>query len=169
MKAFKYFIVLLFVTSCGTHVDYDFEKNTDFYHYKTYDYFTDIKTGFSQLDNKRLFRAIDVKLQSMGFTKSENPSFRVDIQSGEILNNNNNSNVGIGAGGVGGGVSIGFPNRASTTQRQISIEFVDDSKNGVFWQAVTTLSQHANNTPEKREAAIVKMIENIFSKYPQKQ
>lgn len=30
MKVFKYFIVLLFVTSCGTHVDYDFEKKQIF-------------------------------------------------------------------------------------------------------------------------------------------
>jgi hypothetical protein len=171
MKALKYIFVLLFITSCGSFVDYDYEENTDFSAYKTYNYFTDIKTGFSQLDNKRLFAAIDAKLAIMGFTKSENPSFRIDIQSGEIINNPNNVGIGMGGtgGAVGGGVSFGIPVGASTTQREVNIEFVDDSKTGVFWQAVTIISQHANNTPEKREAAFVKMVDKVFSKYPPKQ
>ncbi len=170
MKTLKFILVLLLLTSCGAFVDYDYERGTDFTQYKTYNYFTDMQSGFSQLDEKRLINALDAKLQSMGFSKSENPSFRIDIQSGEVLNNPN-SNVGVGVGGtgrnVGGGVTIGFPVGNNGPQLEVSIEFVDDSKNGVFWQAITVLSR-IGNTPEKREASFAKMVENVFSKYPPK-
>ena len=171
MKVFKYILCLCLITSCGALVDYDYENNTDFSKYKSYNYFTDMNTGFSQLDNKRLVKTIDAKLQAMGFTKTEDPSFRIDIQSGEITNNVGN-NVGVGFGGtgrnVGGGMSIGIPVGNNSVLREVSIEFVDDSKSGVFWQAITTINQTRNNTPEKREAAFVKMVEKIFSKYPPK-
>ena len=172
MKRIIYIFATFFLLSCGAFVDYDYEKNTDFSTYKTYDYFTDINTGFSELDNKRLYRVLDAKLKMMGFTKSDNPSFSIDIQSGEVTNNVNN-NVGVGIGGVGrnvgGGLSIGLPIGNNTTLREVSIEFVNDSNNGVFWQAVTTISQQSKNTPEKREAAFAKLVEKVFSKYPPKQ
>ncbi|RNC83481.1 MAG: DUF4136 domain-containing protein [Winogradskyella sp.] len=168
MKRSGLLILLMLLTSCGAYVNYDFEKNTDFSEYKTYNYFTDMNTGFSQLDNKRIMAAIDNKLKSLGFEKSENPSFNIDIQSAEVTNTSN-SNVGVGIGGtgrnVGGGVSIGIPVGASRTTREISFEFVDDSKSGVFWQAITKIS-YIGNTPEKREANFAKLIEKVFSKYP---
>ena len=106
----------------------------------------------------------------MGLEKSETPSFNIDIQSAEVTLNSNSS-VGVGIGGigrnVGGGVSLGIPVGGNRVTREISIEFVDDSKNGVFWHAITTISNHGN-TPEKREASFVKMINKVFSKYPPK-
>ncbi len=99
MKLLRLFAILLLFTSCGTFVDYDFEKSTDFSQYKTYNYYSDIKSGFNQLDEKRLLRAIEAKLQSMGLEKSETPSFNIDIQSAEVTLNSNSS-VGVGIGGI---------------------------------------------------------------------
>jgi hypothetical protein len=161
-------IVILF-NSCGVIVDYDYEKTTNFSEYNTYNYFTDIQTGLSELDNKRLYRALDTKLKTLGLTKSDNPSFYIDIKSQDVANRSN-SNVGIGLGGTGrnvlGGVSIGIPVGRNAASREISIEFVDDSKNGMFWQAISTGSYSVNTTPEKREAKFMALIEKIFSKYP---
>jgi len=172
MKLFRFLpVLLLLVCSCGVMVDYDYEKGTDFSTYKTYNYFTDMKTGFSQLDDKRLIRAIDNQLKILGFEKSETPGFRIDIQSIEAVNNSN-STVGVGIGGTGTGIggvgTIGIPINSNRNMREVSIEFVDDSKNGVFWQAVTTIS-NIGNSPEKREASFVKLAEKIFSKYPPKE
>ncbi|WP_296379477.1 DUF4136 domain-containing protein [Winogradskyella sp.] len=170
MKLIKFLSIVLLFTSCGAFVDYDYEKGTDFTQYKTYNYYSDLKSGFNPLDEKRLFRALDAKLKSMGLEKSETPSFNIDIQSAEVTSNSN-SNVGVGIGGtgrnVGGGVSIGIPVGQNRTMREISIEFVDDSKNGVFWQAITTISNYGN-TPEKREESFAKLIEKVLSKYPPK-
>lgn len=172
MKTFKFILLALLFVSCGTIVNYDYEKSTDFTQYKTYDYFSDMKTGLSELDNKRLIRAIDAKLETMGLTRSENPDFLIDIQSQDVMNRNN-STVGVGAGGGGrggfGGVSVGIPLGGNQNTREIIIDFVDKSQNEkLFWQAVSESSYKQNASPEKREATFAKLVEKIFEGYPPK-
>lgn len=172
MKTFKFILLALLFTSCGTVVNYDYEKSTDFTQYKTYNYFDDMKTGLSQLDDKRLMRVIDAKLQTMGLTRSDNPDFFIDIQSQDIMNRNN-STVGVGAGGGGrggfGGVSVGLPLGGNQNTREIVIDFVDKSQNEkLFWQAVSESSYKQNASPEKREATFAKLVEKIFAGYPPK-
>ena len=172
MKTFKFILLALLITSCGTVVNYDYEKSTDFTQYKTYGYFDDMKTGLSQLDDKRLMRAIDAKLQTMGLTRSDAPDFFIDIQSEDVMNRNN-STVGVGAGGGGrggfGGVSVGIPLGGNQNSRQIVIEFVDKSQNEkLFWQAVSESTYKQNASPEKREETFAKLVEKIFDGYPPK-
>ncbi|WP_296384622.1 DUF4136 domain-containing protein [Winogradskyella sp.] len=171
MKAFGYILLLLLVTSCGTIVNYDYEKSTDFTQYKSYNYFDDMKTGLSQLDTKRLLKAIDAQLNTMGFTRSDNPNFYIDIQSQDIQNRNS-PNVGVGVGGsgrnVGGGISVGLPLGGNQSTREIVIEFVDDTKGGMFWQAVSESTYRPNASPEKREEKFKALVEKIFTAYPPK-
>ncbi|MDY2587452.1 DUF4136 domain-containing protein [Winogradskyella aquimaris] len=172
MKAVKYIFLFLLVASCGTVINYDYEKSTDFTQYKTYDYFGDMQTGLSQLDTKRIIQSIDAKLATMGLTRSDDPDFYIDILSQDIMNMNN-STVGVGAGGGGGGsfggVSVGIPIGNNQNTRQIVIDFVDKKQNErLFWQAVSESNYRENASPEKREAYFDALIEKIFSKYPPK-
>lgn len=171
MKNFKFLLIVFFITSCGTLVNYDYETSTNFSDYKTYNYFDDMKTGLSELDTKRLMRAMDKKLKTMGLTRSDNPDFYIDINSRDI-HNRNNPNVGVGLGGsgrnVGGGISVGIPIGKNKHTRKLVIEFVDDSKTGMFWQAVSESSYNANSSPEKREADFIKLVEKVFANYPPK-
>jgi Domain of unknown function (DUF4136) len=172
MRVFKYVFLLLLVASCGPVIHYDYEKSTDFNHYKSYNYFDDMESGLSQLDTKRLVRAIDSRLATMGLTRSDNPDFYIDIKSQDIQNRTN-SNVGVGVGGtgrnVGGGISIGMPIGSSQYMREIIIDFVDIS-NGekLFWQAVSESTYSPNASPEKREEVFIKLVEKIFEGYPPK-
>lgn len=169
MKHLKFLLIAFLITSCGTIVNYDYEKSTEFNNYKSYNYFDDMKTGLSELDTKRLIRTMDKKLQTMGFTKSDNPDFYIDINSQQVQSRNN-SNVGVGVGGGGGrgfgGVSVGIPIGQNKQSREIVIEFVDDSKTGMFWQAISESNYNPNSSPEKREAKFVTLVEKIFSSYP---
>ena len=172
MKAFRFILVALMLTSCGAVINYDYEKSTDFSQYKTYNYFDDMKTGLSQLDTKRIIKAIDAKLTTLGLTRSDNPDFFIDIQSQDIQNRSN-SNIGVGAGGgggnVGGGVSVGIPLGGNQHTRELVIDFVDKKQNErLFWQAVSESTYSPNASPDKREAAFVKLVEKIFSAYPPK-
>lgn len=171
MKPFRFILLLLCITSCGTIVNYDYEKSTDFTQYKSYNYFDDMETGLSELDTKRFVSAIDKKLETMGLSRSENPDFYIDIHS-QHIQNRNNSSVGVGVGGtggnVGGGISVGLPLGGNQNTREIMIEFVDDSKGGMFWQAVSESSYNPNTSPEKREAKFVALVEKIFGGYPPK-
>ena len=172
MKAIKYILILVLVSSCGTVVNYDYDTSTDFTKYKTYNYFSDMQTGLSQLDTKRIMRSIDAKLTEMGLVLSENPDFFIDIQSQDVMNRNN-STVGVGAGGGSrggfGGVSVGIPLGGSQNTRQIVIDFVDKKQNEkLFWQAVSESNYNENASPEKRQAYFDALVEKIFSKYPPK-
>ena len=173
MKAFKFIILALLFTSCGTtFVNYDYETSTDFTQYKTYNYFDDMQTGLSKFDSIRIISTMDAKLSSMGLKRSNNPDFFIDIQSRELLNRNN-PNVGVGVGGGGGGgfggVSVGVPLNTNKYTREITIDFVDKSQNErLFWQAVSESTYKGNASVEKREATLAKLIDKIFEGYPPK-
>jgi len=173
MKTFKIIVLTLLVVSCAPiRVNYDYEKTTDFNKYKTYNYYSDIKTGLNELDTKRLLSEIDVKLQSKGFTLSDTPDFFINIQSSEFQESQRNT-VGVGLGGsgsnVGGGLSIGIPIGQSNINLQIIIDFIDENGNGLFWQAVSESSYNPKATPEKREAVLNAIVEKILLEYPPQQ
>ena len=128
MKYLFSVVVLCLLTSCaGTRVNYDYDKATDFSNYTSYNYFSDMDSGLSQLDEKRLLRALDSTLQTKGFLLTEEPDFYINILSSEFRSAPSNA-VGVGIGGtgrnVGGGVSVGLPLGNSGIQRRIQFDFV---------------------------------------------
>ncbi len=171
MKAVKFAFIALLFMSCGAVVNYDYEKTTDFSKYKTYNYYGDMKTGLSELDTKRLLKAVDEKLSALGLELSDTPDFFIDIQSSDYVDQRN-SNVGVGLGGggrnVGGGISVGIPVGQSNHNRRVIFEFVNENKGGLFWQAVSEGRYNPKASPEKREAAFKTLVEKVFSKYPPK-
>lgn len=171
MKIIRIFIIALCLVSCGATVNYDYDSQTDFSKYKTYNYFTDMESGLSELDLKRLISALDKEMVLKGYTLAEDADFYIDIQSQEVTFNNGN-NVGVGVGGtgrnVGGGVSIGFPINSNKRNREIVIDFVDKDRTKLFWQAVSESSFNPKAKPEKREADFAVLVAKILSKYPPK-
>jgi len=172
MKSVKVLFISILIFSCAPiYVTHDFEKGTDFSKYKTYNYYQDIQTGLSALDNKRLFNVLDNQLQSQGLSRSEVPDFYVNIFSQEYQEAQSSS-VGLGMGGssgnVGGGVSVGIPIGQAQVTRRIVFEFVDENGIGLFWQAVSESSYNPNSTPEKRELYLKTIVEKVFKKYPPK-
>lgn len=164
--------VLVLLVSCNAvRVNYDYDPNTDFSSYATYDYFIDMETGLSQLDEKRLLRVLDSTLQSRGYLLSGEPDFLVNIMSEEYQGGPQN-NVGVGLGGtnrnVGGGISIGIPVGNTQWERRIQFDFVDAQKNVLFWQGVAQSGFRENASPLVREEQLRKVVEKVFSKFPPK-
>ncbi|MCL6295657.1 DUF4136 domain-containing protein [Jejuia spongiicola] len=172
MKYLKTLALALLVVSCAPiHVNYDFDKSTDFSNYKTYNYYANMKTGLSDLDTKRFLDALDAKMQAKGFSLVEKPDFFIDIKSSEFQAAQRNTvGVGVGGGGrnVGGGVSIGIPIGQANVNRQIIIDFVDENGKGLFWQAVSESSFNPNASPENREVRLNAIIDKILINYPPK-
>jgi len=152
-------------------VNYDYDKQVDFSNYATYNYFSDIETGLSELDEKRLLNIMDITLQIKGFQYSEEPDFLINISS-ESFRGPQNTAVGVGVGGtgrnVGGGVSVGIPVGGRKLQRQITFDFVDAKKDALFWQASSESSFKENTSPEIREQKLAELVDKILSKYPPK-
>ena len=172
MKSVMILFVSLFIFSCAPiYVTHDFEKGTDFSKYKSYNYYQDIQTGLSALDNKRLFNVLDNQLELQGLSHSEDPDFYINIYSQEYQEVQSSS-VGVGMGGssgnVGGSVSVGIPIGQAQVSRRIVFEFVDEKGIGLFWQALTESSYNPNASPEKRESYLKTIVEKVFKKYPPK-
>ncbi|WP_452222904.1 DUF4136 domain-containing protein [Lacinutrix chionoecetis] len=173
MKVFQILIIALVLSSCAPiYVTHDYEKATNFNNYKTYNFFSDINSGLNELDENRLMAALETKLNAMGLQKSDNASFLIDIKSDERLENQRNTvGVGLGGGnrGLGGGISVGIPVGQANINRRIIVEFVDDTKTGLFWQAISESGFKPNEKPEKREARFAAIVEKMLEGYPPEQ
>ena len=172
MKYILLFICVLFFISCGSvKVSYDHDKQTDFSNYSTYGFYTDMETGLSELDNKRLLKYLDIALQSKGLLFSEEPDFLINVKS-ELFQGARNNSVGVGLGGsgsnIGGGVSIGIPVGKPKVERQIQFDFVDTRKDMLFWQAISVSTFKENRLVEEREQKMQALMEKVLDKYPPK-
>ncbi len=172
MKGIFLLVPVLFFSSCtAVRVNYDYDKETDFSAYNTYNFYPDIETGLSDLDTKRLFNVLDIALQSKGLAFSEEPDFYINIESKSFQAAQNSSvGVGLGSGGrnVGGGLSVGIPVGRPSLQRQIRFDFVDARKDALFWQAVSESAFKENTPPDQREEKLRVLVEKVLSKYPPK-
>lgn len=170
MKLLKTTLLVLLIIGCAPiRVNYDFDKTTEFTKYKTYNYYSDMKTGLSELDTKRFLDALDTQLKAKGIQLSNTPDFYIDIKSSDIQAAQRNSvGVGVGGGGgnVGGGVSIGIPIGQSGVNRQVTIDFVDENAKQLFWQAVGEYNFNPNAAVEKRESQIQAIIAKVLTEYP---
>ncbi|TAI49706.1 DUF4136 domain-containing protein [Flagellimonas allohymeniacidonis] len=167
---FQILFVGLLLSSCSSvRVNYDYDRATDFSSYTTYNYFSDIESGLSALDEKRLVRVLDSTLQSKGYRLDEEPDFYINILSNEFRSASNSA-VGVGIGGagrnVGGGVSMGIPVGNSGIQRMIQFDFVDAQKDALFWQATSESGFRSNASPSVREERLRAVVDKVFSKFP---
>ena len=171
MNKLHLIILVLFFVSCASHVSYDYDKETDFSNYTTYNYYPEMETGLSELDTNRLLKAIDSTMLVKGFLLSEEPEFFINIISSSITNPSGNT-VGVGLGGtggnVGGGVSIGLPIGRTKLERHIRFDLIDTQKDVLFWQAISQSAYNDNATPDAREENLRQLVEKVFSKYPPK-
>ncbi|WP_291871254.1 DUF4136 domain-containing protein [Maribacter sp.] len=172
MRGLFSLLFVIVLSSCNAvRVQYDYEKTTDFTNYTTYNYFSDLNTGLSALDTKRLLKSLNITLQSKGMLFSEEPDFYINIES-NVYQTSNGNTVGVGVGGsgssIGGGVSVGIPIGQPNIKREIIFDFVDNKKEMLFWQARSVDSFKDNTSPEKRELHLQELVNKVLDKYPPK-
>lgn len=170
MKMLISFMFVLCLVSCASiYVSHDYDKNTTFSKYKSYNFYEDMASGLSELDQKRFIKALEVKLGLMGFVKSDTPDVLIHFISSDYETAERNS-VGIGIGGsgrrVGGGISIGIPVGQHTIDRVILLNFIDSSKGSTIWQSRSESRFDEDATPEAREARLRAIAEKMLQAYP---
>lgn len=171
MKTLKLipFLLLLILTSCSTVTVYsDYDKTVDFTPYKTYAYFKPgiDKVEISDLDKRRILRAIDDQMQAKGFTKSDNPDLLVNIftKSREQVDVNQfTAGWGYGWGwGWNPYMMYGGQTTVSTsTEGTLYIDLIDAKKKEMIWQGegIGTLTRNIDKKDEK----IAEFVGKIFS------
>lgn len=174
-------LLLVFITSCSSvQVLSDYDQKADFNGYTSYAFY---KTGIdkaqiSDLDKKRILRAIETEMSSRGFVKSENPDLLVSIFTKEqervdVYNNNfgwggawgwgyNPWAWGPGFGwGWGGGTGV-----STSTQGSLYIDLIDNKTNELVWQGKGEGTLANTSNVAKKEERINKFVSQILEQYP---
>ena len=170
LKTLPLLVILLVVTSCSSvRVATDYDRNANFNNYKTFAFF---KTGIdkaeiSDLDKRRILRAIESELLAKGFTKSENPDLLVSLftKSREKINVYNN---GYSPYGYGWGWNPWYWNNYNTVSRStegvLYIDLIDANKKELVWQGMGT--GYLTSNMEQKEERIKEFVTKIMEKYP---
>ncbi len=169
MKHILSFFILHSLTSCGVVASYDYDKETNFKNYNTYNYYATIESGLSQLDNKRIIKITDSILQLNGYTKSTTPDFRINYYTKEgSISNRNTIGVGIGGGGrnVGYGISGGIPIGGKTIDQQVTLDFIDAKQDRLIWQGIIDGAIKEKASPQWKEAYYKKIISKLLKGFP---
>lgn len=183
MKTIKPIFTLLFLGlllgSCSSvRVATDYDQSANFKDYNTFAFF---KPGIdeaeiSDLDKKRILRAIESELLSKGFKKSTNPNLLVSIfttaqQRVDVYNNNGWGWGGFGPWGWGGFGPWGYGgmygnNVNRTTEGTLYIDLIDAGKKELIWQGQGT--GYLEEDATKKQKRIDKIVSEIMTEYPPK-
>ena len=160
-------IITLAIISCSSvRVTTDYDTKVDFNQFKTFAFY---KTGIdkatiSDLDKKRIMRAIETELLAKGMTKSTKPDVLVSLFT------KSRNRVDVNDNFYGG---FYYPRYYGMNQLSVSqytegtlfIDLLDAKKKELVWQGVGsgTLS---NSSVERKEAKIKEFVNEILAKYP---
>lgn len=169
-------LVLVFlITSCNSiKVVADYETTTDFTQYKTFAFYKKgiDKAEISDLDKRRILKAVEAELMAKGFTKSETPDILVNIftKSRRKVDINNN-NYGYGFGGYYGWYPWYYgPNYGTTiseyTEGTLFVDLIDANKKELAWQGIGSGGLSTSGNVAKKEARIKEFVAQIMAQYP---
>ena len=176
-------VSFVLITSCRTvDVVADYDDRANFNSYKSYAFY---KTGIdraqiSDLDKRRILRAVEFEMNQRGFQKSKNPDLLVNIFTTE-RERVQVYNYPYGWGGWGwggwygpywgpywGGYWGGYwgPYVSSYTEGSLFIDLIDAKSKQLVWQGkgVGTLSRYKKI--EKKEQRIREFVSEIMNEYP---
>ena len=170
-------IVLLFlITACDSISVYsDYERGTDFSQYKTYAFYKKgiDRVEISDLDKRRILRAIDRELSAKGMVKSNNPDMLVNIftKSKERINVYNSGYYGwypwyYGYGLYGPGYGFGYTNVSTSTEGTLFIDLIDARRKELAWQGIGVGLLSYSKSVEKKEAMLNEFVTKIMMTYP---
>lgn len=173
MKIYKLFILLCIgiLTSCSSvKVVSDYDTKVDFSTYKTFAFYKKgiDKASVSDLDKKRIMRAIENELNKKGLVKSTNPDILVSIftKSREKVNvADNNFGYGFGWGYNPWFFGSTNLNINQYTEGTLFIDFIDKNKNELVWQGIGSGAMKMTNI-DKKEERINEFVNKIILAYP---
>lgn len=178
MKLLKFLPVLgllALVTSCSSvRVNTDYDQSVNFGQYRTYAF---LKEGvdemkISDLDKKRIMKAVDVEMSKKGFVKSENPDLLInlftDAQKNVHINNwgwGRPWGWGWGYPMMWGGMGMWGGSTVSTsTEGILYIDIVRASNKELIWQGQG--SGFLSKKRERKEAKIQEFAQKVLADFP---
>ncbi len=173
MKIYKllFLMCIAILSSCSSvKVVSDYDTQVDFSTYKTFAFYKKgiDKASVSDLDKKRIMRAIENELNKKGLVKSVSPDMLVSIftKSREKVNvTDNNFGFGFGWGYNPWFFGNSNFNINQYTEGTLFIDFIDKNNNELIWQGIGSGAMKMSNI-DKKEERIKEFVSKIISAYP---
>lgn len=174
MKIFSFLpLLLLFAfTSCTTvRVVTDYDREASFNSYSSFAFYKPgvDKAQISDLDKRRILRAIESQLISKGMSKSQDPSLLVSIftKERERVDVYNNHLYGYGWGWNPWWYGGYYGHHVTTSMEgTLYIDLIDAKTKSLVWQGIGTSKLIRSSDIEKREERIRLIVNEILAKYP---
>ena len=173
IHAVLFLFFMCFTVSCSTiyGVQYDYDQQTDFSNFKTYNWLpVPEKPDIDSLNMERVKKAVNNNLRTKGIMMtSDNPDFLIAAHLGH-KEKVQVTNWGYGYGPYGrywGG--YWGPGGVSTYQYkegELILDFVDAKTKKLIWRGVAKAEVDNINTPEKKDKLINSAVEKILEKFP---
>ncbi|WP_025741509.1 DUF4136 domain-containing protein [Aquimarina pacifica] len=163
-------ILIITITSCSTvRVASDYDKQANFDTYKSFAFYKPgiDKAEVSDLDKKRILRAIETDMISKGFSKSSSPDVLVSIFTKTKENVNvyqNNFGWGYGWGWNPWFWGAGYNTVSRTTEGTLYIDLIDATKKELIWQGMGTAALTKN--VDRKQEKMNEIVSAILEKYP---
>jgi len=167
MKTIKLLAVALtlIVTSCASvRVSTDYDTQANFENYKTFAFYKPgiDKVEISDLDKKRILRAIESEMLTKGFTKSATPDVLVNINTKtEKSVNVYQAGIGYGWGPWYGGMNR---NVSTSTNGVLYIDLINAKDKQLIWQGRGV--GYLTHSAKKKDARVREFVSKILEKYP---
>ncbi len=174
MKFLKLFLLVIATTivSCSAvRVTTDYDTKVDFNQYKTFAFYKKgiDKARISDLDKRRIMRAIETQLLAKGLKKSNNPDILVSLftKSRKRVNINSYGDFYYPYGGYYYPYYYGYNpvNISKYTEGTLFIDLIDKNKKQLVWQGIGT-GYLSTKDIVKKEKRINEFVAKIIEKYP---
>lgn len=165
-------LLMSFMSCSSVRVAADYDKQADFNQFKTFAFYKPgiDKAEISDLDKRRILRAIEAELLAKGFTKSETPDLLVSIftksqQRVDVYNNYWGPGAwGWGGYGPGWGWGWNHPNVSTRTEGTLYIDLINSAKKELVWQGMGT--GYLTQQMDKKEARIKEFVSKVMEAFP---
>lgn len=161
---------VLFTSCSSVRVASDYDREASFNSYQTFAFFKPgiDRAEISDLDKKRILRAIEAEMQAKGFTKSDDPDLLVSIftKTNENINiyQNNMMGWGYGWGWHPWYWGSGFNTVNRTSDGTLYIDLIDAEDKELVWQGMGTAA--LAEKVDKKQKRINEIVSKILEKYP---
>ncbi len=175
MKYIKFlplFLILLLASCSSIRVSSDYDKEKDFNSYKTFAFYKKgiDKVEISDLDKRRILRAIEHELKAKGMQISDDPDLLVNIftKSRQKVDVYDNSYYGWYPWyyGYGFGYGPGYVNVVESTEGTLFIDLIDARAKELIWQGIGSGVLSTHKSVDEKEARIKEFVNKIMMQYP---
>ncbi|SRR5690554_4848791 len=157
--------------SCKS-INIDYDSQTNFSQYKTYNYYPKMRSGLNELNDSRMRRAVDNVMREKGFLKSNNPDVYINYYT-EQTSKPSYSSFGVGIGqrigrGVGIGVNTRIPIGGNTKIQHITFDVIDKDQDKLIWQGAMKAEVKEGGSVSSRDAQYKKNVSKLLRNFPPK-